>query len=149
MKPSPSIDRTSLSSRLGADVFVAARLSVWSSTSDNRGASPRAKARSYALGPVLSFLVRLPALLLLLLVAVYQRTLSPILPVVFGPNCGCRFSPTCSHYAAEALREHGALAGMWLALRRLIKCTPLLPGGFDPVPMRRERSTPICVRVAS
>jgi putative membrane protein insertion efficiency factor len=104
---------------------------------------------SHIFGAVLSFLVRLPALLLLALVALYQRTLSPVLPVVFGPNCGCRFAPTCSHYAAEAVRQHGAVAGSWLALRRLIKCTPLHSGGFDPVPPRRERHPPVCVRATS
>lgn len=89
------------------------------------------------------------ARVLIALVRIYQRTLSPVLPVVFGPNCGCRFAPTCSHYAAEALREHGAVVGSWLSVRRLIKCTPLHPGGFDPVPPRRERHVPVCVRSTS
>ena len=82
-------------------------------------------------------LTRLPATFLLGLVWLYQRAVSPVLPAVFGPTCGCRFAPTCSHYAAEALRTHGALAGTWLALRRLLRCTPLHPGGFDPVPSRK------------
>lgn len=64
----------------------------------------------------------------------YQRTVSPLLPIVTAGACGCRFAPTCSHYAAEAIRVHGAIRGSWLALRRLVKCTPLHPGGFDPVP---------------
>ena len=85
----------------------------------------------------------LPARLLLGLIWLYQRTFSPVLPAVFGSACGCRFSPTCSHYAAEAVRHHGAIVGAWLALRRLLKCTPLHPGGFDPVPPRRS-----CARVA-
>jgi putative membrane protein insertion efficiency factor len=79
---------------------------------------------------------------------VYQKTLSPVLPAVFGPACGCRFYPTCSHYAAEALRTHGALVGTWFALRRLLKCTPLHPGGLDPVPAPSPR-TPRCTRVAA
>jgi hypothetical protein len=67
----------------------------------------------------------------------YQQTLSPVLPALFGPTaCGCRFHPTCSHYAAEAVRAHGALGGTSLAVRRLLKCTPLHPGGNDPVPAR-------------
>ena len=90
---------------------------------------------------LLRLAVALPARALLALIRLYQRTLSPALPALFGPACGCRFSPTCSHYAADAIREHGALAGAWLAVRRLVKCTPLHPGGFDPVPPR-------CVRVA-
>ena len=81
--------------------------------------------------------VGLPARGLLAAVWLYQRTLSPVLPVMFGPACGCRFHPTCSHYAAEAVSTHGALAGVWLAARRLLKCLPLHPGGFDPVPPRR------------
>lgn len=83
--------------------------------------------------------LRLPASALLGLIWVYQRTLSPALPVVFGPACGCRFYPTCSHYAAGAIRSHGAVRGTWLAVRRLAKCTPLHPGGFDPVPAPRAR----------
>jgi hypothetical protein len=67
----------------------------------------------------------------------YQQTLSPVLPALFGPSiCGCRFHPTCSRYAAEAVRVHGALAGSVLAAQRLLKCSPLHPGGNDPVPAR-------------
>ncbi len=80
----------------------------------------------------------LPARALLGGVWVYQRTLSPLLPALFGSAaCGCRFYPTCSHYAAGAVRTHGAMAGTWLTARRLLKCTPLHPGGNDPVPPRR------------
>jgi putative membrane protein insertion efficiency factor len=97
---------------------------------------------------------RLPVHAGLGLIAVYQRTLSPVLPVLLGPGCGCRFTPTCSHYAAEALRTHGFLAGCFLAARRLVKCTPLHPGGLDPVPaslkLRRTspfRVQPTCLKV--
>ncbi len=97
-------------------------------------------------------LARLPARLMIGGVWLYQKTLSPVLPAVFGPACGCRFSPTCSHYAIEAVRTHGALAGGWLALRRLLRCTPLHPGGLDPVPAtlrsRRGFTAPRCTRVA-
>ena len=88
--------------------------------------------------------LRLPAAFFLLLIRLYQRTLSPALPVLTLGGCVCRFSPTCSHYAADAIRAHGALRGTWLALGRLAKCTPLHPGGFDPVPARGPRSLPIC-----
>ncbi len=88
----------------------------------------------------------LPARALLGLIWLYRRTFSPLLPAVFGPACGCRFFPSCSQYAAEAVRTRGALAGSWLALCRLLKCHPLHPGGFDPVPPPRRR--PVCRAVA-
>ncbi|MBS0631557.1 MAG: membrane protein insertion efficiency factor YidD [Verrucomicrobia bacterium] len=88
---------------------------------------------------------QLPARALLGLIWLYQKTLSPALPALFGPGCGCRFAPTCSHYAADAVRTHGAITGSWLALRRLAKCSPLHPGGFDPVP---PRAKPSCFSVA-
>jgi len=94
-----------------------------------------------------NFAVRLPALALLSLIRLYQRTVSPALPALLGPGCGCRFAPTCSHYAADAIRTHGALVGTWFAARRLVKCTPLHPGGADPVPPRR--SAPRCARVTA
>lgn len=66
--------------------------------------------------------------MLIALIRVYQVVLSPLL----GP--ACRFHPTCSCYAQEAIRTHGGVRGLWLALRRLLKCHPFNPGGFDPVP---------------
>ena len=96
---------------------------------------------------VIRFILRLPAGFLLLLIRLYQRTLSPALPALFGSMCGCRFAPTCSHYAADAIRTHGVIAGVTLAAIRLVKCTPLHPGGFDPVPPRRSR--PRCVRTTA
>ena len=62
------------------------------------------------------------------LIAAYRLLLSPLL----GPSC--RFYPTCSAYAAEAIEKHGALRGTWLALRRISKCHPWHAGGVDPVP---------------
>jgi len=58
----------------------------------------------------------------------YQRFISPALP----PSC--RYSPTCSQYALEAITKYGAIKGSWLAMRRLVRCHPFHPGGFDPVP---------------
>lgn len=77
------------------------------------------------------------------LVLLYQKTVSPALAVA-NPLGGCRFAPTCSHYAVEALREHGLIAGSALTARRLVKCGPWHPGGIDPVP---ARTLPNCVRV--
>ena len=83
-------------------------------------------------------ILRLPSHALVGLIRVYQRVISPALPALFGPACGCRFAPSCSHYAAEAIRVHGAIIGVVLAAIRLVKCTPLHSGGFDPVPSRRR-----------
>ena len=69
--------------------------------------------------------------LLLGAIAAYQRTLRWVL----GP--ACRFHPSCSAYAATAVAEHGARRGMFLALKRIARCHPWHPGGFDPVPPRR------------
>jgi putative membrane protein insertion efficiency factor len=82
----------------------------------------------------------MPAMAAVRLIRLYQRTASPVLPAIFGPACGCRFHPSCSHYAAEAVATHGALRGSWLAARRLVKCTPLHPGGHDPVPPARQET---------
>jgi putative membrane protein insertion efficiency factor len=65
---------------------------------------------------------------LLVLISGYRLLLSPLL------GASCRFYPSCSTYAAEAIDAHGALKGTWLTLRRLAKCHPWHAGGFDPVP---------------
>lgn len=66
--------------------------------------------------------------LLIGIIRAYQYLLSPW----WGSQC--RFTPTCSHYAVEALERHGALAGSWLATRRILRCHPWSAGGYDPVP---------------
>ena len=63
--------------------------------------------------------------------AAYKRLLSPLLPPA------CRFQPTCSEYAREAIEKHGLLRGGTLAVRRLVRCGPWHPGGYDPVPSRK------------
>lgn len=73
-------------------------------------------------------LSRIVARGLSLLVLFYQRCISPLTP----PSC--RFTPTCSQYALEALRKYGALRGTWLAIRRLLRCHPWGGSGYDPVP---------------
>ena len=62
------------------------------------------------------------------LIRCYQWFISPLI----GPRC--RFTPTCSSYAIEALKTHGFIKGSWLSGKRLLKCHPLHDGGFDPVP---------------
>ncbi|MBI4815481.1 MAG: membrane protein insertion efficiency factor YidD [Deltaproteobacteria bacterium] len=71
-----------------------------------------------------------PSRVLMALLRGYQVSLSPLLHAVGGG--GCRFHPTCSAYAIEAVRKYGALAGSYRGLRRLMRCHPLHPGGFDP-----------------
>jgi len=65
---------------------------------------------------------------LIFLVRGYQVAVSPLLPST------CRFMPSCSAYAVEALERHGALHGSWLTIRRLARCHPFCVGGYDPVP---------------
>jgi len=72
--------------------------------------------------------------ILILGVRVYRWTLSPAITFLFGPLAGCRFTPTCSQYALEALRTHGALTGSWLATKRICRCHPWGACGHDPVP---------------
>ena len=68
----------------------------------------------------------------LLLIRFYQRCISPLFPAK------CRFYPTCSAYAFTAIERFGFFRGGWLALRRILKCHPFHPGGFDPVPEKLD-----------
>lgn len=68
---------------------------------------------------------------LIFLIRCYQRVLSPFI------GNQCRFHPTCSVYATEAIETHGAIKGSWFAFRRVTRCHPLNPGGVDPVPDRQ------------
>jgi uncharacterized protein len=64
----------------------------------------------------------------LAIIRFYQRFISPLLP----PSC--RFTPTCSHYGYEAIQKYGFIKGGWLAIKRIGRCHPFNPGGYDPVP---------------
>lgn len=77
---------------------------------------------------------RLPARVLILMIRGYQLTISPWLPMC------CRFTPTCSQYAIEALRLHGFFKGSLLTVWRVLRCQPFCRGGHDPVPPRRHRN---------
>ncbi|MCU0786615.1 MAG: membrane protein insertion efficiency factor YidD [Verrucomicrobia bacterium] len=79
-------------------------------------------------------MLRLANNILMLLVRLYRWTLSPLKTVLFGPLGRCRFEPSCSAYALEALQRHGPLKGTRLAATRLCRCHPWGGCGFDPVP---------------
>ncbi|MBS0188072.1 MAG: membrane protein insertion efficiency factor YidD [Planctomycetes bacterium] len=80
-------------------------------------------------------LARIAAVPLLAGVRLYQWTLSPLL------GGQCRYWPTCSHYAAEALKQYGGFRGGWMATKRVCRCHPFSKGGYDPVPP--PESTPL------
>ena len=64
----------------------------------------------------------------LLAIRLYQRAISPFLPVA------CRYEPTCSEYSRQAISQHGIVRGLWLSVRRLARCSPIGGTGYDPVP---------------
>jgi hypothetical protein len=64
----------------------------------------------------------------------YKRRISPKLP----PSC--RFTPTCSEYMMGAVEVHGVIRGVWMGMKRVMRCNPFNPGGYDPVPPKKERS---------
>ncbi len=76
----------------------------------------------------MSWVRRLPRAALILVVRIYQVSIGPLLPA------SCRYTPSCSAYAVEALQRYGALRGGWMAVRRIGRCHPFRPGGYDPVP---------------
>jgi putative membrane protein insertion efficiency factor len=94
-------------------------------TGDGVAARPRA---AWNLRRVGRFVVRIPALLLIAVFRLWQLLASP----TYGQTC--RFYPTCSAYGVEAVRTRGALRGAWLTIRRIARCHPWNPGGYDPVP---------------
>ncbi|NOU47873.1 MAG: membrane protein insertion efficiency factor YidD [Bacteroidales bacterium] len=76
----------------------------------------------------MKFVMQLPANLLVLLIRIYQYTLSPYI------GRSCRFTPSCSNYSIEALKKHGAIKGCLLSARRIVSCNPWGRSGYDPVP---------------
>ena len=85
---------------------------------------------------VATAIVAMVRMLLVALIHLYQRAISPWL----GPRC--RFYPSCSHYAVEALETHGLARGVGLTARRLLRCHPFHPGGVDPVPQPLSGESP-------
>lgn len=76
----------------------------------------------------MKFIKRLVSHLFLLMIRLYQTCISPLKPPT------CRYVPTCSQYAIEAIRKHGPFKGLWLAIKRLLRCHPWGGSGYDPVP---------------
>jgi putative membrane protein insertion efficiency factor len=89
---------------------------------------PRDAPRREDASPIARAAARAIVWLLIFLVRGYQVVISPLFPPA------CRYYPSCSQYAIEALEKHGALRGGWLAARRIARCHPFRPGGYDPVP---------------
>lgn len=75
---------------------------------------------------------------LILAIRIYRWTVSPALIFLSGPTGGCRFTPSCSQYAMDAIRSRGALAGGWLAAKRILRCHPWGDCGHDPAPTKKE-----------
>ena len=73
--------------------------------------------------------------ILILLIRFYQKFISPMFPAK------CRFYPTCSQYTLEAVKEHGAIKGTYLGIKRISKCHPFHEGGYDPVPKRKIKNS--------
>ena len=81
--------------------------------------------------------------ILIFFVRLYQWVISPAKSALFGPMGQCRFTPTCSHYAVEAIRTHGAAKGGALAVWRICRCNPWGDSGEDPVPQRKREALPV------
>jgi len=78
------------------------------------------------------WLLNVPKSVLIFLIRLYRWTISPAMVSLFGPGSGCRFTPSCSQYAMDAIRSRGALAGGWLAVKRICRCHPRGGCGHDP-----------------
>ena len=86
------------------------------------------------------WMLNVPKSVLIFVIRAYQLAVSPVLAFLFGPAGGCRFTPTCSQYAVEAIRERGAIGGTILAAKRVCRCHPLGGCGHDPVPPKNPQS---------
>jgi uncharacterized protein len=83
--------------------------------------------------------LNVPQCILIFAIRAYQLVISPAQTFLFGPDGGCRFTPSCSQYAIEALRAHGAIAGTAMAAGRICRCHPFGTCGHDPVPVKAIR----------
>jgi uncharacterized protein len=87
--------------------------------------------------------------ILVFCVRLYRGVISPAKTILFGPLGRCRFTPSCSEYALEALRHHGALTGSWLAVKRIGRCHPWGGCGHDPVPPTQYKVQSLKAKVQS
>lgn len=82
----------------------------------------------------IKFIKKLTQALTLILLQGYRCFISPLLTTLFGPSCGCRYQPTCSCYAQQAIKRFGLWSGLTLAMQRILRCHPWSSSGYDPVP---------------
>jgi len=104
--------------------------------------SPRVAVSNRSSGLCRSLVISASSLVirvLTLAIRAYQLTISPAQVFLFGATGGCRFTPTCSQYALEAVREQGVAAGGWLGLKRICRCHPWGSCGHDPLPRAESR----------
>jgi putative membrane protein insertion efficiency factor len=85
------------------------------------------------------WVLNVPRTILLFVIHAYRWTVSPVLVFLFGPGGGCRFTPSCSQYAMDAIRSQGALTGVWLAVKRICRCHPWGGCGHEPAPGKESR----------
>ncbi|MGC8830766.1 MAG: membrane protein insertion efficiency factor YidD [Verrucomicrobiia bacterium] len=78
--------------------------------------------------------------ILVYVIKIYRRFISPALGFILAPQGGCRYEPSCSQYAIEAIQIHGAIKGVWLAAKRIFRCHPFGGCGYDPVPPKKLTS---------
>ena len=112
---------------------------------EEKAAAGRLKRKTALFNPFYkaqSIFKNAPGMVLIFPIRIYRWTISPALSLLFGPYGGCRFTPTCSQYAMDAIREHGALAGLALSAKRICRCHPWGGCGHDPVPGKTEHARP-------
>jgi putative membrane protein insertion efficiency factor len=108
----------------------------------------RTKARTHHhwMLVVKCWVLNVPKFILIFGIRVYRWTVSPVLTFLFGPAGGCRFTPSCSQYAMDAIDSQGVLAGGWLAARRICRCHPWGDCGHDPAPKKEFGIRPSALR---
>jgi putative membrane protein insertion efficiency factor len=98
-----------------------------------------AQARRHWALDVGCWMLDVPNSVLIFAIRIYRLMISPAQIFLFGPTAGCRFTPTCSQYAIDAIRSRGALAGSWLAAKRICRCHPWGNCGHDPISKSGKR----------